>query len=303
MSYGKIYETSYWGSRNNSIDWAEVYKDLGVDADYQAVLDKAISLGYALPIFDHLVLQNLFVKELKDKAIWDELDLLYLFAVSTEDNTSNFTRLNLKSPSAFLLGLTNAPTWTANQGWSNSGTSRLTTGFTLDTDGVNYTKDDAGSFAAFPLMDSSSQTNNRIYGNDGSSNYLSPRLDVDGSDTGNRSWLNSTQYQEGSGLELDIHKDNNVIFFQNRTESTEVNYRSTDLVANDTKSGTDTSSITSATLRSEDLELLGARTAGGAAHMKSGNTMGLFGFGGSLTATKMADLETAWYTNYFTKLI
>lgn len=47
MSYGKIYETTYWGvGRDNAIGWGDVYKDLGVstDADYQAVLTKASDL-------------------------------------------------------------------------------------------------------------------------------------------------------------------------------------------------------------------------------------------------------------------
>ena len=266
------------------------------DADYQAVLDKAISQGYAFPTSAHLGLQNLFVKELKEKGIWDELDLLYVFAVSTVDNTNNFTRLNFKDPNRFELGLTNAPTWTANQGWSNSGTSRLTTGFTLNStdDAVNYTRDDAGGFAAFPIGEGGSQTNSRIYGNDGSSNYLSPRLQVDGSSTGNRNWINDNQYQE-----MDIHKGSNTIFFQNRTASDTINFRSTDLAAGTTKAAQQGSGVDSNALPAEDLILLGSRTSD---QMASGNTMGLFGFGGSLTSTKMADLETAWYTNYFTQL-
>ena len=295
MAYGKIYETTDWGDgRVNLNDWGDIYEGLGYDDDYAAVLSAGTTNGFAPPTAAHQVLQNTFVKALKDADVWNELDLLYIFAVTTVDSSSDFTLLNLKSPTQFKLTKVSSPTFTSNKGWSNGGTSRLATGFTLNADGTNYTQNDAGGFAAFPIMNSSSQTNNRIYGNDGSSNYLSPRLQVDGSNSGNRNWINDNQFQE-----MDIHKDNDTIFFQNRVASDTINYRSTDLAASNTKSATDSSGVESNALPADDLILLGARSSD---QMFAGNTMGMFGFGGSLTDAKMSAIETAWYTNYYTKL-
>ena len=251
MAYGKIYETTDWGDgRVNLNDWGDIYEGLGYDDDYAAVLNAGTTNGFAPPTAAHQVLQNTFVKALKDADVWNELDLLYIFAVTTIDSSSDFTLLNFKSPTQFKLTKVSSPTFTSNKGWSNGGTSRLATGFTLNADGTNYTQ--------------------------------------------NRNWINDNQYQE-----MDIHKDNNTIFFQNRTASDTINFRSTDLAASNTKSAVDSSGVDSNALPAEDLILLGARTSD---QMFAGNTMGMFGFGGSLTDAKMSAIETAWYTNYYTKL-
>lgn len=269
----------------------------GFDSDYQAVLNRATTRGFALPTSSHLELQNSLVLNLKSAGIWNNLDLLYVFAVKTTDDSSNFTLLNWKSPANFELSLESSPSFSVSKGWSSAGTSRLNTGFTLDADGVNYTKDVAGAFALLTEMSSSSQTNQRVYGNDGSSNYFSPRIDVNGSSTSNRSWINSSQYQNNSPEPLSMHMKDNVMIFQNRPDSENINYRSTDLV-NDTHFS-DTFATNSQNLPSEDLDLLGARNSD---TLKSGSTLGIFGLGTSLTDTQMDAVESALYTNYIAQL-
>ena len=147
-------------------------------------------------------------------------------------------------------------------------------------------------------MSTTSQTNNRVYGNEEptSANFLSPRIDVDGADLSNRNWINGADYQDPDTAP-DFHKDNNTIFFQNRTDDSTANYRSTDLAANDVKSAEDTAS-SSSSLLNDNLVLLQAK--GG--YLESTATIGMFGLGGALTATDMQTIERAWYTNYYTKL-
>ena len=267
----------------------------GLDSDYQAVLDQATTRGFTAPSDTQQNLQSNIIKTLKAYGVWDKLDLFYLLAGESE----NFARLNWKAPASFELANSGTPTFTSNKGFSNGGGSNyLDTTFNFSTDGSNYTLNDAGAFVSFPIMSTTSKTNNRVYGNEEptSANFLSPRIDVDGSSSSNRNWINGSDYQDPTTA-LDFHKDNDTIFFQNRTDDSTANYRSTDLAANDVKSAEDTAS-SSSSLLNDNLVLLQAK--GG--YLESTATIGMFGLGGALTATDMQTIERAWYTNYYTKL-
>lgn len=267
----------------------------GLDSDYQAVLDQATTRGFTAPSDTQQNLQSNIIKTLKAYGVWDKLDLFYLLAGEYE----NFARLNWKAPANYELTNSGTPTFTTNKGFSNGGGSNyLDTTFNFSTDGSNYTLNDAGAFVAFPIMSTTSQTNNRVYGNEEptSANFLSPRIDVDGADLSNRNWINGADYQDPDTAP-DFHKDNNTIFFQNRTDDSTANYRSTDLAANDVKSAEDTASISSSLLN-DNLVLLQAKGA----YLESTATIGMFGLGAALTATDMQTIERAWYTNYYTKL-
>ena len=118
----------------------------GFDADYQAVLDRASSLGYTAPSSGQQTLQNTLVTDLKTAGIWDKLDALYIMA---NDGSREFGRLNWASPSTFELSeLPSAPTFTSNQGFS--GGHGLDTGITLDTDTTHFsTTNKEGSFGGW----------------------------------------------------------------------------------------------------------------------------------------------------------
>ena len=266
----------------------------GLDSDYQAVLDQATTQGFTAPSDTQQNLQSNIIKTLKAYGVWDKLDLFYLLAGEQE----NFARLNWKAPAKFELANSGTPTFTTNKGFSNGGGSNyLDTTFNF-TNGDKYKLNDAGAFVAFPIMSTTSKTNNRVYGNEEptSANFLSPRIDVDGSSSSNRNWINGSDYQDPTTA-LDFHKDNDTIFFQNRTDDSTANYRSTDLAANDVKSAEDTAS-SSSSLLNDNLVLLQAKGA----YLESTATIGMFGLGGALTATDMQTIERAWYTNYYTKL-
>jgi len=268
----------------------------GLDSDYKAVLAEAEDLGYTAPSRSQQLLQSNLVKALKNAGVWDKLDLLYVMAGEQE----NFARLNWKAPASFELANSGTPTFTSNKGFSNGGGSNyLDTTFNFSTDGDSYTLNDAGTFVAFPIMSTTSETNNRVYGNEEptSANFLSPRIDVDGSSSANRNWINGSDYQDPTTA-LDFHKDKHTIFFQNRTDASTANYRSTDLTIDDVKSAEDTAS-NSSSLLNDNLVLLQSKGA----YLESTATIGLFGLGSSLTAVEMAAVETAYYDNYYLEVV
>jgi hypothetical protein len=259
-----------------------------VDTSYQAVLNQASSLGYTAPSAAQQTLQNTLVTDLKTAGVWDKLDLFYVFAT---DGDSDYATLNWKAPSSFQLTKTNSPTFTTNEGFAQSGTAYLDTGYNLLTDGTNYTQDDMGVFGAFPTLSSTSTSNNRPFGGD-VGNYLSIRLDNDES-TANRAWLNSSSFGA-----CEIHKKDNSIFFGNRTASNAIDTRSTDLFADNTY--TNTFSISSTTIISnENFIILKGRATD---YFEQTANIGVVALGASLTTAEMEAVETAWYNNYFTSL-
>lgn len=260
---------------------------VGVDADYQAILDRGTALGYTLPSPSQQVLQEALIADLKTAGVWDKLDLFYVFAT---DGDSDYATLNWKAPSSFQLTKTNSPTFTTNEGFAQSGTAYLDSGYDLSTDGTNYTQDDAGVFGAFPTLSSTSQNNNRPFGGD-SQNYFSFRLDTDNT-TANRAWINSTSFGA-----MTIHKKDDSIHFFNRTASNAIDTRSTHLSTANTY--TDTFGISSTAAYSENFIILKSRATD---YFETTANIGVVALGASLTTAEMEAVETAWYTNYFTSL-
>lgn len=112
-----------------------------VDSDYQAVLDRATTLGYTLPSAGQQVKQNQLVVDLKAAGVWSLLDVFYVFAT---DGNNNFATLNWKAPSSFKLTITGGVTFTADQGFNSNGTTGyLATGWNPSTNGVNLTLNSA----------------------------------------------------------------------------------------------------------------------------------------------------------------
>lgn len=115
------------------------------DSDYQAILDRATTLGYTLPSSSQQAQQNQLVLDLKSSGIWALLDVLYVFA---NDGSSGFATINWKSPSTHQVTLVSSPTWTSNIGFNGNGTSSyLNTNWNPATNGVNYTLNSACFFA------------------------------------------------------------------------------------------------------------------------------------------------------------
>lgn len=113
-------------------------------SEYQAILDRATTLGYTLPSAGQQVKQNTFLEYLKTNSIWTALDRLWVFAT---DGSSDFARIDWKNPSGDLALAVNSPTFSSNTGFTGNGSSSyLRTQFIPGTEGVNYTLNSACAF-------------------------------------------------------------------------------------------------------------------------------------------------------------
>lgn len=121
------------------------------DTDYQAVLNRAIALGYNLPSTPQQVLQNQLVLDLKASGVWSKLDVFYVFANDAE-NGFNFSYLNWKSPTQFEIQsrTTGLPvSWSGNSGFTGRPSvnqAYLDTGFKPLSNGSNYTLNNASRY-------------------------------------------------------------------------------------------------------------------------------------------------------------
>jgi hypothetical protein len=114
------------------------------DTDYQAVLNRATALGYALPSDSVKVKQNTLLTSMKADGVWAKLDVFYVFA---QDGGSDFGTLNWKNPNANQSTLVNAPTFVSNGGFQGNGTSSyIDTNFNPATQGVQYTLNNASRY-------------------------------------------------------------------------------------------------------------------------------------------------------------
>lgn len=114
-----------------------------VDADYQAVLNRATTLGYTLPSSGQQTIQNQFVLDLKSAGIWSQLDLLYVMAT---DGDSNYSLLNWVSPSNFEGIFNGIGTFVSNQGWDRTGCDYIQTQYIPNTHSNNATLTSTANF-------------------------------------------------------------------------------------------------------------------------------------------------------------
>jgi hypothetical protein len=116
------------------------------DADYQAVLDRATTLGYDLPTLAQQNLQNQLLIDLKAVGVWDKLDVFYNFAFSPSVGGVDFATLNWKAPTLNQCTLFNSITFISNEGFQGNGIDTyIDTNFQLAS-GVNYTLNNASRY-------------------------------------------------------------------------------------------------------------------------------------------------------------
>ena len=132
-------ETNTEGSDSaNSAATAQVAA--ATDADYQAVLDRASTLGYTAPSSAQQTLQNTLVEDLKTAGVWSKLDVFYVFAT---DGDSDYATLNWKSPSNNQTTKVNSPTFTSNSGFTGDGISSYLDINFQPVNGSQYAQDSA----------------------------------------------------------------------------------------------------------------------------------------------------------------
>jgi hypothetical protein len=69
------------------------------DTDYQAVLDRATSLGFSLPCTYEKLKQNNLVIDLKNANLWSGLSQFYMFKLDTSCASPGFSLINWITPS------------------------------------------------------------------------------------------------------------------------------------------------------------------------------------------------------------
>lgn len=121
------------------------------DANYQAVLDKAILEGFTLPSDEEKLIQNQLMIDLKSSGAYAKADTIYVPATTS---SSDFARIDWKNPTR-LATLFNAPAFVSSKGFQGGGTAYIDTNFNPATNGVNYTQNNASRYV---FMDTASGT-------------------------------------------------------------------------------------------------------------------------------------------------
>lgn len=262
--------TGVYASFKNLIDTYMRAMQTSFDSDYQAIINRAISLGYNLPSAYFQYLQNDIVVKLKSAGIWSKLDLFYMFESDSLD--LNFATLNWKDPNSFQITAVNAPTWIQGQGIQTNGTSQyLDTNWTPSISGVNYTLNDA---CVFYKCDSSVTGAHAIGQTLGSAGGLSLRTD-----NSFGSFINGT-------VNLSTNPGSSSSDFMrmfNRSSSTDVTYR-----------GIQKSLNQSNNLRTQASNFVPSNPIwiGRSGTLYSGNTYRSAGFGASLTLNETRSLDS-----------
>ena len=110
------------------------------ESEYRVVLDYATTNGFALPGKAQKDLQNELVRSLKLAGIWTKLDTFAMFATDGSEDFALIDWVNLNQYTAF-----NAPTFTANQGYTGDGVSAYV-GSTFDASTLPLPRRTSSSF-------------------------------------------------------------------------------------------------------------------------------------------------------------
>lgn len=138
-------------------------------AEYNAILARAATLGYAAPSYAQKVLQNQLIVDLKAAGYWSKLGNMYIFKVDlTGGGSSAFTLLNWISPSLTTCSLLIhaggvVPPVHTPQGWkfTNENYMRIGTNVAGGTNPITTTsiRNSEGTYVADFVANSSSGTN------------------------------------------------------------------------------------------------------------------------------------------------
>jgi hypothetical protein len=176
------------------------------NSEYQAILDRATVLGYALPSAGVQVLQNTLVKDLVAGGVWAKLDHLKIYAGSNAD----FSLINWITPANFLSTKVNSPTYGYAYGFKGNATNaHLQTGFT-PSGSLNYKQDDASYFNYRKTENTVGQAQNYMGAFDGSNSALIGSFGINNFETFMNAGSENANYSSGGatlGLTL-INRNN-----------------------------------------------------------------------------------------------
>jgi len=191
----------------------------GFDADYQAVLNYATSLGYTLPSAGQQVKQNQLMLDLKTAGVWNKLDSFRVYAT---DGSSSYALIDWKR--LVLCTAVNSPTFTTNVGYKGNGTSAyINSNYRPSTDAVNYSLNSASIFAYI----SSVRTSGQIQAYQGQFAGVSYLLIAAGTTSIGESYVNSNLFvangTTGIGFQLVNRVDSNTlnVYYQGSLQNTD----------------------------------------------------------------------------------
>lgn len=123
------------------------WRPKGRKADYVFVNSEAATVAAAMstpPTDARKAAIDALVGTLKTAGVWTALDILYVLAAAD----SQAALLNWKNPATFTAVPVNSPTFVADRGFTGDGAaSRVRTGFTPSTNGVNFTQNNGSIWA------------------------------------------------------------------------------------------------------------------------------------------------------------
>lgn len=239
----------------------------GFSDEYNAVLNQATSLGYTKPSRAIQVQQDIFIRAIS--SIWSKIITLRIFATNQND-TSAFSLLNLKNPSA-NLGTTSGTITYSYGGWKGNGTDGYINLNINPTAGGIYTQNSA--FQAFFIRKRSESANNALAGVVTATTTQLRNASTVGQRLNSGGDLSSARDLSGEGFKL-----------INRPDANNLNTYD-DLVKTDI-------ARTSFTLPNENMLLFRANTAYGDMEMS------FHAAGSSLTEAEENILRNAWNAYY-----
>ena len=108
-----------------------------VAQEYQAILNRATTLGYALPDMVTQYAGTQLISDLKNAGIWDKLDAFWVYATTGDQN---FALLNWKNPNTFQSSIVGTLPFRTRGGFTFSQNNYITTNFNCSTKVVQTVK-------------------------------------------------------------------------------------------------------------------------------------------------------------------
>lgn len=102
---------------------------------YRAIINRAVSLGYALPSYPVQIKQNQLVYDLVAAGIWAKLDGFWNFY---HDGAKAFSFINWINPTSFVATESGTVTFSSLDGIKSGGADYLDTGWSEVTNGINW---------------------------------------------------------------------------------------------------------------------------------------------------------------------
>jgi hypothetical protein len=264
----------------NNIDRAIYYAFFanaggGLDP-YQAVYDAMTNK----PSSSKEALQRAFVTSLVSAGVWDELDGLWF--LRQHSNAASEALLNWVSPGTFDATIVNSPTFTADEGFTTNGTnSYLNLNYNPTTDATNFTQN-SGSIGFYTYTSSDNSGDWDMGAIDAVNGWSAIAARTGGTRYGRINCLSTLSDIEtdGSGLRVAVRRANDELV------------NNINGVDEDVHSG-----IASAGVTNRDLYL--GCLNNGSPGFHSARQYGLAFVGGSLTASQLGAIYTA-FTTYIT---